>query len=86
MNDWRHQAKCSESGDPDAWFTERVTAQGRAVAEYALAFCRSCPVQPECLEAALAMDERWGVWGGATNSERGWPGGEHRAGSVGGGP
>jgi WhiB family transcriptional regulator, redox-sensing transcriptional regulator len=85
VTDWRQRAKCRESGDPDAWFTERVTVQGKGVAEYALGFCRRCPVQAECLEAAMALDERWGIWGGATNSDRGWAG-DHRTRNVGGPP
>jgi hypothetical protein len=29
-----------------------------------------CPVQKECLKAALSGDEEWGVWGGYTAPER----------------
>lgn len=33
-------------------------------------FCAECPVAQECLEHALAFDERHGVWGGTTPRER----------------
>ncbi|MDQ3312587.1 MAG: WhiB family transcriptional regulator [Actinomycetota bacterium] len=32
--------------------------------------CRGCAVRGECLEAAIANDERYGVWGGLTDAER----------------
>ena len=32
--------------------------------------CASCPVQTQCLEYAVASDERYGVWGGLTHDER----------------
>ncbi len=32
--------------------------------------CAGCPVRSECLDAALANDERYGVWGGLTDGER----------------
>jgi len=30
----------------------------------AKAFCLECPVREECLDAAVARAEPWGVWGG----------------------
>lgn len=77
MTDWRARAECLKSTVPDAWFTECVTVHGREVAEYALGFCRRCPVQAECLATALAMDERWGIWGGLTNTQRACTGDTH---------
>ena len=44
-----------------------VDARGQAVAGH---ICRSCPVVAECLEHALATDERWGTWGGTSEHER----------------
>jgi WhiB family redox-sensing transcriptional regulator len=32
--------------------------------------CSTCPVRSECLEYAIAAEERWGVWGGLTAPER----------------
>lgn len=32
--------------------------------------CFNCPVRLECLQYALDHDERFGVWGGATERER----------------
>jgi WhiB family redox-sensing transcriptional regulator len=39
-------------------------------AEEAKAICDICPVRLSCLEHALAMRERDGVWGGMTERER----------------
>jgi WhiB family redox-sensing transcriptional regulator len=36
----------------------------------AKAVCASCPVRAECLDAAIANGERYGVWGGLTDTER----------------
>jgi WhiB family redox-sensing transcriptional regulator len=32
--------------------------------------CLRCPVRVECLESALVMNERYGVWGGTDERER----------------
>lgn len=32
--------------------------------------CAGCLVRKDCLEAAIANDERYGVWGGLTDTER----------------
>lgn len=53
--------------------TERMfpTASGtsKEVVE-AKAICRRCPVQAMCGEYALANNERFGVWGGMSETER----------------
>ena len=32
--------------------------------------CAGCPVVVQCLEYALAQDERFGIWGGLSERER----------------
>ncbi|WP_422748916.1 WhiB family transcriptional regulator [Mycobacterium sp. WMMD1722] len=46
-------------GDPDLWFAESPVDLERAKA-----LCVDCPIRRECLDAALARQEPWGVWGG----------------------
>jgi WhiB family transcriptional regulator, redox-sensing transcriptional regulator len=46
-------------GDPDLWF-----AEDPADLERAKALCADCPIREQCLAAALAREEPWGVWGG----------------------
>ena len=36
----------------------------------AKAVCAQCPVKQQCLEHALEFDERHGIWGGTTPTER----------------
>ncbi len=36
----------------------------------AVKICRACPFQNPCLQWALDHDERWGTWGGVTESQR----------------
>jgi WhiB family redox-sensing transcriptional regulator len=47
------------ANNPDLWF-----ADAPAELEQAKSLCASCPVLTECLAAALARREPWGVWGG----------------------
>ena len=51
--------------DPELFFPEK-SGSTRA----AKAVCTGCPVRAECLEHALAHDERYGVWGGTSERER----------------
>lgn len=69
MSDWRDDAACLGHPEPGDWFASPV-GDPRRVAR-AVAVCEDCPVAMACLEFALAVDERWGVWGGFTAAERG---------------
>ncbi|QSR25545.1 hypothetical protein CFH99_07905 [Nocardioides aromaticivorans] len=51
--------------DPALWFSEAVDN----VAE-AKRLCGTCPVKARCLADALAQQEKHGVWGGLSASER----------------
>ncbi len=61
---WRMDALCAET-DPEAFFPEKggSTRDAKRV-------CGGCPVRAECLEFALANDERFGIWGGLSERER----------------
>ena len=61
---WRQDALCAET-DPEAFFPEKggSTREAKRV-------CMGCTVRAECLEAALANDERFGIWGGLSERER----------------
>jgi WhiB family transcriptional regulator, redox-sensing transcriptional regulator len=63
-DDWRLDALCAET-DPEAFFPEKggSTREAKKV-------CTGCSVRAECLEAALANDERFGIWGGLSERER----------------
>ena len=45
--------------DPDLWF-----ADTQAGLDAAKRLCATCPIRLECLDAAVARGELWGVWGG----------------------
>ncbi len=62
--DWRQDALCAET-DPEAFFPEKggSTREAKRV-------CSGCSVRAECLESALANDERFGIWGGLSERER----------------
>ena len=61
---WRLDALCAET-DPEAFFPEKggSTREAKRV-------CSGCAVRSECLEYALASDERFGIWGGLSERER----------------
>ncbi|MGI9666511.1 MAG: WhiB family transcriptional regulator [Acidimicrobiia bacterium] len=44
--------------------------QNKAEERAALAVCGICPVQQDCLDHALATNERFGIWGGTTEKQR----------------
>ena len=61
---WQERALCAQT-DPEAFFPEK----GGSTRE-AKRICVSCEVRAECLEYALANDERFGIWGGMSERER----------------
>ncbi|TDD97685.1 WhiB family transcriptional regulator [Actinomadura rubrisoli] len=61
---WTERALCAET-DPDAFFPEKGESTRAAKRT-----CFVCEVRTECLEYALAHDERFGVWGGLSERER----------------
>ena len=56
---------CVPRPTPEAFFPEKggSTREAKRV-------CLSCDVRGECLEYALANDERFGIWGGLSERER----------------
>ena len=61
---WQERSLCAQT-DPEAFFPEK----GGSTRE-AKKICVGCEVQAECLEYALANDERFGIWGGLSERER----------------
>lgn len=61
---WQERALCAQT-DPEAFFPEKggSTREAKKV-------CTQCDVKAECLEYALANDERFGIWGGLSERER----------------
>jgi WhiB family redox-sensing transcriptional regulator len=62
--EWQARALCAQT-DPEAFFPEKggSTREAKRV-------CLSCEVRVDCLEYALANDERFGIWGGLSERER----------------
>ncbi|CAM2936656.1 Transcriptional regulator WhiB [Prescottella defluvii] len=61
---WQDRALCAQT-DPEAFFPEK----GGSTRE-AKRICLGCEVRGECLDYALANDERFGIWGGLSERER----------------
>lgn len=62
--EWQDRALCAQT-DPEAFFPEK----GGSTRD-AKKICQRCPVRNECLDYALAHDERFGIWGGLSERER----------------
>jgi len=62
---WRRNAAC-RGLDPEIFYP---APDAEDVVD-AKAVCRECLVQEICLEFALQVREKEGVWGGATEKER----------------
>ena len=63
---WRSRAACTGI-DSDIFYP---SSEDEAEAEPAKAICAACPVSTVCLEHALSVREKEGIWGGATETER----------------
>ncbi len=61
---WPADALCAQT-DPEAFFPEK----GGSTRD-AKRICTGCDVKAQCLEYALANDERFGIWGGLSERER----------------
>jgi WhiB family redox-sensing transcriptional regulator len=61
---WQADAVCAQT-DPEAFFPEK----GGSTRD-AKRICAGCDVKQQCLEYALANDERFGIWGGLSERER----------------
>lgn len=61
---WRADALCAQT-DPESFFPEKggSTREAKSV-------CTTCTVAAECLDYAIANDERFGIWGGLSERER----------------
>ena len=61
---WQERGLCAQT-DPEAFFPEKggSTREAKKV-------CLGCDVRGDCLEYALAHDERFGIWGGLSERER----------------
>ena len=64
--EWQSRAACVSQSDAD-FFPERGGKRDVAAAK---AVCAGCPVRAECLDYALDMRVRFGIWGGLTTPER----------------
>lgn len=61
---WRQRGVCTQT-DPDVFFPDHG-----GIPHEAKALCARCPVRKQCLDWAIEIDDREGVWGGKTYRER----------------
>lgn len=62
--EWTEQALCRRV-DPEVFFPPKGDAGTQAKQ-----ICAQCPVRAECLDYAIAADEKHGIWGGLNRAER----------------
>lgn len=63
---WKQHAEC-RGMNPDLFLPPRGDNRALAAAK---TVCGRCPVRQECLDYALDMNERTGVWGGTSERQR----------------
>lgn len=63
---WRETAACRNE-DPELFFP---LPNDRYSEQKAIKICKTCPVKADCLQAALAEQGQFGIWGGMTAEER----------------
>lgn len=68
VQEWRERAMCIGL-DPEAFYFDNPDRDSDNISTV-VEVCRACPVVRECLTYALERRERFGIWGGATSSER----------------
>ncbi len=70
--DWQASAACA--GEMGSVFYPPLRPERKAVRvgreRRAKAVCESCPVRSDCLDHAMPHDERYGIWGGLSETER----------------
>lgn len=68
---WQTQGACRDMDSNMFYYEdqERGPAKEKRIAD-AKAICAGCVVKEECLEFALTINERYGIWGGLTEEER----------------
>ncbi len=71
-SEWKMMAACRGPRASLFYAPTHTERKGIRIARerQAKSVCNTCPVRSVCLEHALDHDERHGVWGGLTESER----------------
>lgn len=71
QDSWRAYAAC-RGMDTDLFYPEGRGRKLRDREEIAREVCAGCPVAQQCRQSAAEAVERFGIWGGLTEGERGW--------------
>lgn len=61
---WQDYANC-RGADADLFFPERGASTRKAKS-----ICDECQVRAECLDYAIEIGEKFGIWGGMSERER----------------
>ncbi len=61
---WQDYANC-RGADADLFFPERGASTRKAKA-----ICAECEVRTQCLDYAIDIGEKFGIWGGMSERER----------------
>lgn len=49
--------------DPERWFADATTMEGKRLVQSAVNECRTCPALAACLEFTAKIKPHYGVWG-----------------------
>lgn len=65
LDSWTDEAAC-KGQDTDLFFIETYGSYRPMITDY----CAHCPVRQDCLDYAIRLDIRDGLWGGLSPHER----------------
>lgn len=68
--EWRAEALCATEAKTKLFFPVGVTGAAEIQIQEAKAVCAKCPVREACLNFAIATNQEYGIWGGASEEER----------------
>lgn len=67
---WEDEALCLKLGIPTDWFYPDEETRQYEYEHKVVPICERCPVQPQCLDHALRVNEEFAIWGGKKANRR----------------
>lgn len=70
IHPWMEEARCGTGHDPEMWFDESITYEGKLRRQEAKRICGLCAVNLDCLNYATSEHQDYGIYAGLEPHER----------------